>query len=115
MSTAARPTSVRSTKSTATALLARSTLILAFIIGCTLSGCSTPQVPSMTGAGAFHDVTQIRKGMSPNEVRNVMGAGYKNVMEEGIRGMDGGNYTWVYPEGKIYFGYDGVTSVEPLN
>ena len=44
-----------------------------------------------------------------------MGGGHKNVMEEGIRGMDGGNYTWVYPEGKVHFNYDGVTSVEPLN
>jgi hypothetical protein len=60
----------------------------------------------------FHDITQIRKGMSPNEVRNIMGIGYKSVYEEGIRGMDGGNYTWIYPEGKIYFGLNGVSSVQ---
>ena len=67
----------------------------------------------MTGVGKFHDITQIRKGMSQNEVQRIMGPNYKSQWEEGIRGADGGNSTWVYPEGKIYFNYDGVTSVEP--
>ena len=62
----------------------------------------------------FHDIDQMpQKACRPDEVRNLMGSNYKNVMEEGIRGMDGGNYTWVYPEAKIYFNYDGVTHVEP--
>lgn len=77
-----------------------------------LSGCSKPNVPSLTGSGMFHDIGQVRKNMSPNEVRRVMGTGYKTQMDEGIRGMDGGNYTWVYPEGKVFFGYDGVTGIE---
>jgi hypothetical protein len=72
-----------------------------------------PSMATITGAGKFHDITQIRKHMSPNEVRGIMGSDYKNVMEEGIRGMDGGHFTWVYPEGKIYYDYDGVSSVEP--
>ena len=71
-------------------------------------------MPSITGAGAFHDLSQIRKGMSTNEVRGIMGNDYKNVMDEGIRGMDGGNFAWVYPEGKVSFNYNGVTGVESL-
>ncbi len=98
--------------SSLTALFARSFLAFVFLMGCGSSGCNRPQVPSITGSGAFHDITQIRKGMSPNEVRSIMGSDYKNVMLEGIRGMDGGNFTWVYSEGKISFNYDGVTSVE---
>jgi len=41
-----------------------------------------------------------------------MGSNYKNVYEEGIRGMDGGNYTWVYPKARL-FQLCGVTGVEP--
>ncbi len=71
-----------------------------------------PTMASITGAGKMHDITQIRKHMSPNEVRSIMGSNYQNVMEEGIRGMDGGHFTWIYPEGKIYFDYDGVSSID---
>ena len=96
-------------------LFVRPLFAFMLVICVALSGCAKPQIPSITGAGAFHDIGQCRKGMSANEVRGIMGGGHKNVMEEGIRGMDGGNYTWVYPEGKVHFNYDGVTSVEPIN
>ena len=76
-------------------------------------GCSTPSIPSVTGTNMFHDIAQVRKGMSPNEVRRVMGGNYTNTMEEGIRGMDGGNYTWVYAEGRVNFNINGVSSTEP--
>lgn len=75
-------------------------------------GCSKPSVPSLVGVGMAHDLTQIRKGMSPNEVRRIMGGDYQTSMEEGLRGMDGGNYTWVYKEGRVNFGLSGVTSTE---
>lgn len=86
---------------------------LAAFFAFSLTACSKPSIPSMTGSNMFHDITQIRKGMSPNEVRRIMGSNYKPVFEEGIRGMDGGNFTWAYPEGRVFFNYDGVTGVEP--
>ncbi|MCY3023544.1 MAG: hypothetical protein NTW87_31575 [Planctomycetota bacterium] len=70
-------------------------------------------MPSLTGPGKLRDITQVRKGMSANEVRRVMGSNYKTVYEEGIQGMDGGNYIWDYPEGRVYMGMDGVTRVVP--
>jgi len=76
-----------------------------------ISGCSKPKTPSLTGSNLFHDIGQVRKGMSNNEVLRVMGSRYKTVYEEGIRGIDGGNYIWEYAEGRIYFGLDGVTRV----
>ena len=103
------------TASFSCAFVARALIAIIFVVGLGASGCSRPQVPSLTGNGMFHDISQCRKGMSPNEVRGLMGGGYQNVMEEGIRGMDGGNYTWVYPEGQVYFNYDGVTRVVPNN
>ncbi|HLX60115.1 MAG TPA: hypothetical protein VKX17_02420 [Planctomycetota bacterium] len=89
-------------------------IALFFIIGIFVvaAGCSRPAMPSLVGTNMFHDLSQVRKGMSPNEVRKVMGSNYENKMEEGIHGMDGGYYTWVYPEGKVFFNYDGVTGVE---
>ncbi|HEY3321482.1 MAG TPA: hypothetical protein VGP72_13505 [Planctomycetota bacterium] len=90
----------------------RALLLAACIAGMTgilLPGCSKPATPSLTGVNMFHDITQVRKGMSPNEVERIMGAKYKTVYEEGLRGMDGGNYIWDYPEGRVYFGMNGVT------
>jgi len=85
------------------------------LIGCifagTVGGCSKPSVPSLTGVNKFHDITRVRKGMSANEVRGVMGTRYKTIYEEGIQGIDGGNYIWEYPEGRVYFGMEGVTRV----
>ena len=93
--------------------LSAASLAVAVFFCLAVAGCSKPSVPSLVGSNMFHDITQIRKGMSANEVRRIMGSNYKSVWEEGIRGADGGNQTWVYPEGKVYFDYDGVTSVEP--
>jgi len=76
-----------------------------------LAGCGKPAMPSLTGVGKFRDITQVRKGMSPNEVRRVMGSNFKTVYEEGIQGMDGGNYIWDYTEGRVYFSMEGVTRV----
>ncbi|MGD0094273.1 MAG: hypothetical protein ABSE73_30565 [Planctomycetota bacterium] len=76
-----------------------------------VSGCTRPEMPSITGEGKLHDLTQVRKGMSPNEVRRVMGSNYKDIYEEGIQGMDGGNHIWEYPEGRVYFNMDNVTRV----
>jgi hypothetical protein len=77
-----------------------------------LAGCSRPAMPSLSGPGKLHDITQVRKGMSGNEVRRVMGANYKVVYEEGIQGMDGGNYIWEYAEGRVYFNMEGVTRAQ---
>lgn len=77
-------------------------------------GCAKPGMPSLTGEGKFHDINQVRKGMSPNEVRRLMGSHYKDILEEGIQGMDGGNFIWEYPEGRVYFNMDGVTRVVPF-
>jgi hypothetical protein len=77
-----------------------------------LSGCSRPAVPSLTGQGKLQDMSQIKKGMSPNEVQRIMGPKYKLVYEEGIQGMDGGNYIWEYPAGRVYFNMEGVTRVQ---
>ena len=95
------------------------TLLLCGLLGAAplitgVSGCTKPEMPSLTGQGKLHDITQVRKGMSPNEVRRVMGSRYKDILEEGIQGMDGGNYIWEYPEGRVYFSMDGVTRVMPF-
>lgn len=92
--------------------LLTATLTLALLTGG--AGCSRPSVPSMSGPGKFRDITQVRKGMSANEVRRVMGSNYKNVSEEGIQGLDMGNSTWEYPEGRVYFNLEGVTRVQPF-
>jgi hypothetical protein len=88
------------------------TLALSVMLG-TVAGCSRPSLPTTTGPGKFRDITQVRKGMSANEVERVMGKNYKSVYEEGILGADGGNYTWEYPEGRVYFSIDGVVRVIP--
>ncbi|MBE7463914.1 MAG: hypothetical protein HS116_10575 [Planctomycetes bacterium] len=80
----------------------------------TLGGCKKPTVPSLTGPGRLKDITEVRRGMSPNEVRRIMGHDYKLVMEEGMQGMDMGIYVWEYPEGRVYFNYEGAFKVEPF-
>jgi len=86
--------------------------LLAIVVAAgTLQGCSKPGRPSLTGPGKFQDITQVRKGMSNNEVERIMGKNYKLIYEEGIQGMDGGNYIWEYSSGRVYFGTDGVTRV----
>jgi len=94
----------------------RTVLILALSLSVlSATGCSggRPNMPSLTGPNMLHDITQVRKGMSPNEVRRVMGSHFDTVWEEGIQGIDGGNYIWAYAEGKVYFNTDGVTRVVP--
>lgn len=81
-----------------------------FLLG-SLPSCKKPEMPSLTGPGMLSDLTQVRKGMSPNEVRRIMGSRYKLITEEGIRGIDGGNYAWEYSAGRVYFNYEGVTRV----
>lgn len=78
------------------------------------AGCSRPSMPSLNGPGMLHDITQVRRGMSPNEVERVLGAGHKNIFEEGIQGVDGGHYVWEYPQGRVYFDMSGVTRVQPF-
>jgi hypothetical protein len=98
--------------------LVRATAIFMLALGFSagmLSGCSKPiHTPSLVGANMFHDINQVRVGMGNNEVLRVMGGRYKTVYEEGIRGIDGGNYIWEYAEGRIYFGLNGVTKVLPF-
>lgn len=78
-----------------------------------LSGCRRPSMPSLTGKGRFHDISQVRLLMSPNEVRRVMGSNYKEIWKEGLQGVDMGRYAWEYPEGLVYFDPQGVTKVVP--
>jgi hypothetical protein len=84
-------------------------LTVAFMFGA--AGCAKPAMPSLTGANMFHDLTQVRKGMSSNEVTRVMGTRYKTIYEEGLQGIDGGNYIWEYQEGRVYFNSQGVSKV----
>ena len=90
-------------------------MLIAVLCGAGAFGCKRPEMPSLTGVNKLHDMTQIRKGMSPNEVRRVMGSRYKEIYEEGIQGMDGGNYIWEYTEGRVYFNMDGVSRTLPFN
>ncbi|MFH0938457.1 MAG: hypothetical protein V1899_04145 [Planctomycetota bacterium] len=87
-------------------------LLVAMLTGATV-GCSRPNMPSLTGPGLLHDFSQIRKGMSSNEVCRIMGSKYQVIYEEGLQGMDGGNYIWEYPDGRVYFNMDGVVRVQP--
>ena len=87
-------------------------LMLAAVVPA-LAGCKRPELPSLTGVNKFHDITQVRKGMSHNEVMRVMGTRYKTIYEEGIQGIDGGNYIWEYAEGRVYFNTEGVVRVLP--
>ena len=92
----------------------RAILILGLSAALLGAGCSKPEAPSLIGQGKFHDLAQVRKGMSPNDVMRVMGSHYKTIYEEGIQGMDSGNYIWEYAEGRVYFSLDGVTRVQPF-
>lgn len=87
--------------------------VSALLLGAT--GCERPPMPSLNGPNMFHDISKVRKGMSPNEVRRVMGSKFETVWEDGIQGVDGGNYVWKYPEGTIYFSTDGVTKIVTAN
>ena len=80
-------------------------------------GCRKPEMPdlsSITGPGRLKDITQVRRGMSPNEVRWVMGTNYKTIYEEGLQGMDMGIYIWEYPEGRVYFNTNGAFKAVPF-
>lgn len=91
-------------------LVFSSVLLAGFVMP--LSGCKRPRIPKLTGEGRFHDLTQLRRGMTPNEVRRIMGSKYKSHMDEGLKGRDMGIWYWQYPEGKVYFDYQGVFKVE---
>ena len=71
-------------------------------------------MPSVPGLGKFRDITKVHKGMGPNEVRSIMGSNPETVFEEGLQGIDAGNYIWVYPEGRVYFNLSGVVRVAPV-
>jgi len=86
-------------------------IVMALVLLGAMPACRKPEVPSLTGPGMLNDLTQVKKGMSPNEVRRIMGSRYKLITEEGIRGIDGGNYAWEYSAGRVYFNYEGVTRV----
>jgi hypothetical protein len=88
-------------------ILAMTAIMLASVS----SGCKRPELPSMVGPNKFRDISAVRKGMTANEVSRVMGSKYKLIYEEGLQGVDGGNYIWEYPEGRVYFGMQGVTRV----
>jgi hypothetical protein len=86
-------------------------LLLSAVLLGAFSGCRKPEVPTLTGPGMLMDISQVKQGMSPNEVRRIMGSRYKLITEEGIQGIDGGNYAWEYSQGRVYFNYEGVTRV----
>ena len=88
-----------------------STLCLAVVLTGATFGCARPATPSLTGANMFHDITTVKRGMGPNEVLRIMGTKYTPIYEEGIHGMDSGNYAWDYAEGRVFFNYDGVSKV----
>lgn len=79
-----------------------------------LSACKKPEAPRLYGPGRFHDFTQIRTGMSPNEVQRIMGSKYKTIWEEGLAGADMGKYIWEFEEGRVYFNTEGVYKVVPF-
>jgi hypothetical protein len=78
-----------------------------------LNGCNRPSAPRLTGPGRFHDIMKVKRGMSPNEVRRIMGSDYKETWKEGLQGIDSGRYAWDYEEGVVYFDLDGVVKVVP--
>ena len=80
----------------------------------TLSARKKMQAPRLYGPGRFHDFTEIRTGMSPNEVQRIMGSKYKTIWEEGLAGVDMGNFIWEYEEGRVYFNTEGVYKVVPF-
>jgi hypothetical protein len=96
--------------------MTRGLLVVLALVGSTgtlsLTGCAA-KAPSLYGPGRFHDITEIRRGMSQNEVVRVMGKNYKSIDVEGLQGIDMGITTWEYPEGRVYFNTEGVFKVEP--
>ena len=88
-------------------------LVFVGLLAAAVPGCSRPNMPTLTGPGLFHDITQVKKGMAGSDVQRIMGSKYTLVAEEGLQGMDMGIYAWDYPEGRIYFNTDGVTRVVP--
>ena len=90
-----------------------SVIVLAFAFVALPAGCKKPKMPNLTGPGKLMDITQVRRGMSPNEVRRIMGNNYKLIWEEGMQGMDMGIYSWDYPQqGRVYFNYQGAFKVD---
>ena len=90
------------------------TLLLLGSVGVVLTvapGCKKPRI---YGKGRFHDMSEIRTGMSANEVQRIMGSKYKTIWEEGLGGADMGRYIWEYEEGRVYFNTDGVYKVVPF-
>lgn len=79
-----------------------------------LSACQKPTMPSIYGPGKLHDFTQIRTGMSPNEVERIMGSKYKTIWEDGLVGVNMGKYIWEFEEGRVYFNTEGVYKVVPF-
>ncbi len=75
------------------------------------TGCRKPSPSDLTGPGRLHDITKIKRGMSPNEVRRIMGSNYKTIYEEGLQGMDMGIYIWEYAEGRVYFDPNGARKI----
>ena len=90
------------------ALAVSVTLAVSFTM--TVPGCAKP---ALYGPGRFHDISRVKMGMSESEVRNIMGAGYKSIWEEGLGGMDMGIYIWQYSEGRIHFSPNGVIKIQP--
>jgi len=90
-----------------------SVIALVFAILAAPAGCKKPKMPDFTGPGRLMDITQVRRGMSPNEVRRIMGNNYKLIWEEGMQGMDMGIYSWDYlQQGRVYFNYQGAFKVD---
>lgn len=90
------------------------TALLLASCGAVLLTAPACQKPKVYGPGRFHDLTQIRTGMSPNEVLRIMGSRYKTIWEEGMAGADMGRYIWEYEEGRVYFDTNGVYKVVPF-
>ena len=87
-------------------------VLIAAVMMAGIPGCRKPAMPSLTGPGKFRDITQVRKGMSANEVQRIMGHKYNTIYPDGIQGIDGGNYIWEFAEGRVYFNLEGVTRVQ---
>lgn len=90
------------------------TVLLLGSVGVVLLVTPACKKPKIYGKGRFHDLSEIRTGMSPNEVVRIMGSNYKTIWEEGLDGADMGRYIWEYEEGRVYFNPDGVYKVVPF-
>ena len=91
------------------------TLLLLGSFGVLLLMTPACKKPRIYGKGRFHDMSEIRTGMSPNEVVRIMGSKHKVIWEEGLAGADMGRYIWEYEEGRVYFNTDGVYKVVPFS